>query len=108
MPNPTTKLAPTNMTAATVGTTAAQLLGFNPNRNGLIITNLHATQSISITNSQNASPVSLAAGTFTIPANTSVQFGPGLAGPNLFGFSWTDVVNAIASGAGTPCTLIEF
>lgn len=108
MPNPTTKLAPTNMTAVTVGTTAAQLIGFNPARNGLIITNLHATQTISISNSQNAAPASLAAGTITIPAATSVQFGPGLAGPNLFGFAWTDVINGVASGAATPCTITEF
>ena len=114
MPGPNTGIFPTKMTAATVGTSAAQILGANPTRNGLIVTNLHATQTVSIANSGNAAPTSLGAGTITIPANSSVQFGWGLSpGPSgatvgQFGFSWTDVVNAIASGASTPVTLTEF
>lgn len=108
MPNPTTTFAPTNMIGVTVGTSAVQLIGANPARNGLIITNLHASQTLSISNRQNASPVSLAAGTITIPAATSVQFGWGLGATNVLGFAWTDVVNAIASGSSTPVTVTEF
>lgn len=94
---------PTNQIAVTVGTTALQLIGANPARNGLVITNLHATQTLSVTNRQNATPASLAAGTITIPANTSVAFPS-----STYPWVWTDVVNAIASGAGTPVTVTEF
>jgi len=114
MANPTTKLMPANMIGGSLGTAAVQLIGFNPARNGLIITNLHATQTMSIANSQNAAPTSLGSGTLTIPAASSVQFGA--PGPFLssggvllaFGFVWTDVINAIASGASTPWTITEF
>lgn len=103
MANPTTALAPTNITAVTAGTTAAQFLAANATRNGLTITNLHATQTVSITGRQTTTPVSLAAGTITIPAASSVSF-PSAAFP----FAWTDVVNGIASGASTPVTLTEY
>lgn len=103
MANPTTALAPVKMTAVTGSGTAAQYLGASPTRNGLVITNLHATQTCSITNSGQATPVSLAAGTITIPAASSVAF------PSAtFPFAWTDVVNGVCSAGSTPITLTEF
>lgn len=113
MPNPTTAPAPTNMAGFTVTTAVQTIAQRNPARNGLIITNLHATNTLSVCNSQNAAPTSLAAGTITIPANSSVQFGAGLipvsgAVPQSFGFAWTDSMNAIASASGTPVTVTEF
>jgi hypothetical protein len=104
MSGETTVLAPTKMTSATVGTSAAQILGANPTRRGLAITNLHATQTISIASSSLSSPTSLGAGTITIPAASTVIFG----GNTTWPWAWTDVVNAIASGASTLCTLTEF
>jgi hypothetical protein len=114
MPGPNTGIFPVKMTGVTAGVSAQQAIGANPTRNGLIVTNLHATQTASISNSGNASPTSLGAGTITIPANSSVQFGWGLSpGPSgatvgQFGFAWTDAVNVIASGASTPMTFTEF
>jgi hypothetical protein len=103
MANPTTALAPVKMTAVTGSGSAAQYLGANPTRNGLVVTNLHASNTVSIANSSNASPTSLGAGTITIAAASSVAF------PSAtFPFAWTDVVNGIASAGSTPVTLTEF
>lgn len=102
MANPTTQLLP-DATAATVGTSAATVLQPNPTRNGLLLFNGHASQTISIAPSSGAVPVSLAAGTLLIAAGATLFFG----GPT-FPVSWTDGIQAIASGASTPLTILEW
>lgn len=102
---PNTQTAPTKITAVTAGATAALALGANPTRRGLVISNLHATQTISISGSGNTTPTSLGAGTITIPAASTVVFGSGVG---TYPWAWTDAVYCIASGASTPMTLAEF
>lgn len=91
-----TALTPSAPAAGAVGTTSNQLVAANSNRKGLILTNTHATQTVSL---------GLGA---TAVANSGIILGPG--GVWAMGeFDFTTVaVNGIASGAATNVAIQEF
>lgn len=103
-----TALAPFE-TNATIGASATLgVLPANPSRRGLILCNGHASQSITVTFGT-ITPVSLTTGVVIPGGNTAASCFNLL--PNILASPLVGVgaqVNAIASGATTPLTALEF
>lgn len=89
-----------------VGTSSTAIVAANPNRRGLILQSLHATQTIDIALSEESGtdPTAVTGEGFRLKA----------AGDNMFkitkgdGSIYTGAVAGIASGATTPCGVIEW
>jgi hypothetical protein len=106
MPNLSTFIVPTQTTVTAVATAGGtQLIGANPTRNGLIITNRSAV--VLTIAAIPAVPVAGATGLgIDIAAGASLTIGPAAGG--LFPFAWTAGVQGIAASATAVVTITEF
>ena len=106
MPNINTSIQPVQTTVTVVSTAGGtQLIGSNPTRNGLIITNRSAVV-LTIA----AIPAVPVAGTsglgIDIAAGASLTLGPASGG--LFPFAWTAGMQGIAASSTAVVTVTEF
>lgn len=84
---------------ATVGTGAAQVIGANAARRGIVFINCHASQTIYITPA-NQTPA-VGQGIVVLPQSQVSFIGDGVL------INYNCAWNAIASGAGTPLEILE-
>jgi hypothetical protein len=105
--NPTTAVNVPLQTTVTAVSTAGgtSLIGPNPTRNGLVITNRSAV--ILTIAAQPSVPVAGTSGLgIDIAAGASLTIGPAAGG--LFPFAWTAGVQGIAASATAVVTVTEF
>lgn len=96
--NPQKTLTPAAPASASVGAASAKLLDANSGRMGLIICNLHATNTVSLAFGAANAAVS----------GSGITLQPGQAWRMTIAEFNVEQVNAIASGAATPVSVQEF
>lgn len=107
-PGQNTQILP-NQTTVTVASSAGGtlMIGANPTRNGLVITNRSAVIVTIVSLAQANVPVAGASGFgIDIAAGTSITLGP--VANSAFPFPWTAGVQGIAASATAVCTVTEF